>query len=89
MDWFSNIFTTYGPRVVGAAAGMAASKIAEKTGVTVDPAALVGIALAAYAAVHKGVSAKVNPGDAATGRMAEAERNAAATGSTVKVAPKE
>lgn len=77
MNWFTDILKTYGPRVVGAAAGVAAAKITEKTGISVDPATLVGVALAAYAAVHKGVSAKVNPGDAATGRVADAIDRAA------------
>lgn len=77
MNWFTNILKTLGPRVIGAAAGAVAAKISETTGVAVDPATLVGIALAAYAAAHKAVSAKVNPGDAATGRVSDAIDKAA------------
>ena len=86
MDFFKNTLKILGPRVLGAAAGLAAAKLAEK-GVTVDPATLIGISLGAYAAVHKAVSSKVNPGDAAEGRVATAEKKAADQGSTVVVAP--
>lgn len=86
MNWFTKILTILGPRVLGAAAGAAAGKLAEK-GITVDPATLIGIALSTYALVHKAVSAKVNPGDAATGRMVTAEKTAEDLGATVRVAP--
>jgi hypothetical protein len=85
MDWFSNILRTFGPRAAAAGAAIAADKIARSTGVVVDPATLTGLALAVYAAVHKGISAKVNPGDAANGRVASAEKVAADNGSTVVV----
>lgn len=87
MNWFKNMLVTYAPRLLGAGAGMAAAKIAETTGIVVDPATLVGVALAVYAAVHKAASAKVNPGDAASGRVAEAVKVAADAGSTVIVKP--
>lgn len=87
MNWLKNILITYAPRLLGAAAGMAAAKIAETTGVVVDPATLVGVALAVYAGVHKAASAKVNPGDAASGRVAEAVKVAADNGATVVVKP--
>lgn len=85
MNFFTKILTIAGPRVLGAAAAWAATKLAEK-GIVTDPSTLIGIALSAYAVVHKAVSSKVNPGDAASGRMATAEKEAAAEGSTVKVA---
>lgn len=70
MNWFTSILKVFGPRALGAAAAIAATKLAEQ-GVTVDPGTLVGIGLGTYAAVHKAVSAHINPGDAATGRVAE------------------
>lgn len=88
MDWIKNVLVTSGPRILGAIAGWLAAKIAETTGMAVDPTTLIGIALAIYAAVHKAVSAiGVNPGDAATGRIASAEKRAADTGTAVTVAP--
>lgn len=56
---------TWLPRGLGIAAGWAAAKVTEKTGVSVDPSTLVGVALFVYAGVHRFVSSKVNPSDAA------------------------
>jgi hypothetical protein len=86
MNFFTKIWTLLGPRIIAAAAGGAATKLAER-GVTIDPATLVSIGLATYGVVHKIVSSKVNPGDAASGRVAAAEKRASETGSTVVVAP--
>lgn len=69
MNRLGGILKVIGPRLLAAIAAMASTKLAEK-GITVDPATLVGIGLGTYAAVHKALSAKVNPGDAATGRVA-------------------
>lgn len=90
MNWFSSILKILGPRVLGAAAAIATTKLAEQ-GVTVDPGTLVGIGLGTYAAVHKAVSAHVNPGDSATGRVAEAVKTAAndpQASNTVIIPPK-
>jgi hypothetical protein len=56
--------------------------------VTVDPMAIgtaVATTLGAYAGVHRLVSRFVNPGDAAKGRVATAEKNAADHGGTVQI----
>lgn len=87
MNFFAKVFTILGPRILGAAAGAAAAKLAQYS-ITVDPATLTGIALGAYALVHKVISSKVNPGDAASSRMVSAEKTASDMGATVRVAPK-
>lgn len=87
MDWFSNILRAWGPRVIGSVAGVAATKITESTGISVDPAVLIGVGTIVYSGVHKAISAHVNPGDAANGRVVTAEKQAAAVGTTVVVAP--
>lgn len=69
MNRLTGILRVIGPRVAGVLAGWASAKLAEKQ-ITVDPATLIAIATATYAGVHKVISAKVNPGDAATGRVA-------------------
>lgn len=84
---FGNILRVLGPRALGILAGYASTKLAEK-GVTADPATLIAIGTTVYAAVHKAISSKVNPGDAANGRVANAEKRAADLGSTVVVQSK-
>jgi len=59
-------FAIWLPRVLGVVAGVVASKLTEMSGVVVDPVALQGIALAVYSLVHRGISSKVNPVDAAS-----------------------
>lgn len=88
-NWLSNIAKTLGPRLIAAVAALLSTKAAEK-GITVDPATLIGIGLSVYAGVHKAVSSQVNPGDSATGRVADAIAQAASStgGSTVVVPPK-
>ena len=71
---FGNILRVLGPRLIGILAGYASTKLAESTGAAVDPASLIAIGTAVYAGVHKAVSSKVNPGDAANGRVANAEK---------------
>jgi hypothetical protein len=83
MRFFTGLLKTYLPRLLGIGAGWATTKIAEKTGLIVDPASLNAAALAAYATVHRVVSSKVNPGDAATKELATAEKDAARTGTAV------
>lgn len=84
---FGNIFRTAGPRFLGVLAGWGATKLSEKTGVAVDPASLIAIGTFVYSTVHRGLSAVVNKGDAATGRVAAAENKASDTGSTVVIPP--
>lgn len=87
MDWLMNVAVIVGPRIAGALAAVIAGKLTEK-GWTIDQATVLGVELAIYAGVHKALSAHVNPGDAAKGRVADAEKEAAATGTVVRVAPK-
>ena len=75
------------PRILGVAATWATTRIAEKTGIIVDSGSLVIAGVAAYSAVHRAVSTKMNPGDAAKPRMVEADKNAVDTGSAVVPAP--
>lgn len=90
MNFVSSIFKTFAPRVIGAAVtGLAGWLYAKSKGtVMVDPQMatemIVG-ALVTYSATHRGVSSIVNPGDAAKGRIADAEKAAAEIGSTVYV----
>lgn len=81
------ILQVYLPRILGVAAAFGAGKLAEKTGIVVDPASVTAAALAAYALAHRVASAKLNPGDAASRRMAVADRYAVETGTVVKPAP--
>jgi hypothetical protein len=71
------------PRALGIAAAWLTQKAAEKTGVIVDPASLTAAGLVAYAAIHRAVSSKLNPGDAASRRMVNADKNAVASGTPV------
>lgn len=87
MNIFEKLWTLYGPRVVAALAAGATTKLAEK-GITVDPGTLISIGFGTYGIIHKAISSRVNPGDAASGRMAEAEKRAVDTSSTVVVRPK-
>lgn len=85
---FGNILRTFGPRLVGVLAGYGATRISEQTGVAVDPASLIAIGTVVYSGAHRLISAFVNKGDAATGRVAAAENTASERGSTVVVPPK-
>lgn len=85
---FKNLLSIFAPRLLGAAAAWGAAKVSESSGVAVDPASLTAIGLAAYSLVHKAVSSKTNPGDAASRRVTEAVKDAAATGTTVVIPPK-
>ncbi len=85
-NWFSAMLSTVAPRLVAAVASVIVTK-ALAHGVTLDPTETTGAMLAAYAAIHKAISSRVNPGDAAKGRVAAAEKKAANDGGTVYVAP--
>ncbi len=86
-DWFKAIMVTVAPRIVAAGASLVVVKAA-KHGVTLDPEQTAAAMIGAYAAIHKAINSQVNPGDAAKGRVAEAEKSAASTGGTVRVGPK-
>lgn len=75
------------PRALGIGAAFVTTKLGEKTGIVVDPASLQLAGLTAYAAVHRIVSAKMNPGDAAKPKMIVADKDAIATGTAVVPAP--
>lgn len=83
MNWLSKVWRTFGSRALGLGAALATQKLAEKTGIIVDPDQLTVAAIAGYAVVHRAVSSKLNPGDAASNRMATAEKSAVATGTAV------
>lgn len=89
---FGSIFKTLGPRIIGGLMGGVATYIGVKTAgiVQIDPAqaaeVVTGI-IVTYAASHRVASSVINPGDAAKGRLADAEKQATDVGSTVVVAP--
>jgi len=78
---------TRGPRLVAAAASVAIVKGAAHVGLSLDPAETQGAILATYAIVHRAISSSVNPGDAAKGRVAAAEKVAADNGGVASVIP--
>lgn len=90
------ILKALGPRVIGAAVTGVAGWIYAKTkgAVVVDPGMAVEMivgGLVTYAASHRAASAIVNPGDAATGRIAGAIDDAANnphTSDVVRIPPK-
>ena len=89
---FGTLLRTLGPRILGALFGGLATYVGVKTSgaLQIDPAAAAEVvtgALLSYAAAHRVGSAVVNPGDAAKGRLATAEKTATDNGSTVTVAP--
>lgn len=86
MGFLKKVWVVLGPRIGGAAVGFIVAKAAEK-GITVDPATVTAIALGAYGVAHKVISSKVNPGDAASGKLASAEKDAVQSNTTVKVSP--
>lgn len=88
----SGIFKSVGPRAIGILfAGLATYVQAKSKGaVVLDPTQLTEIvvgALGAYAVGHRASSTVINPGDASTGRLADAEKHASENATTVKVAP--
>lgn len=86
MNWLKAVLKTLGPRLFAAASSVLVAKAAQK-GLTLDPTEVGGIIIGAYAVLHRAISSKVNPGDAAKGRLADAEKDAVDTGTTVKVSP--
>lgn len=97
MGFLVNILKVLGPRVIGVAAAAVAGFIFDKTkgAVTVEPTQVVEIVttmLTTYAVAHRAATAvSPNPGDAATGRIATGENNAAndpKSSDTVVIPPK-
>lgn len=89
---FGKIWTVFGPRAIGILAGGLASFIFAKTKgtVTIDPTTLAEYGttlLTVYAASHKAASVVINPGDTASPKLAEANKDALATGAPVQPAP--
>jgi hypothetical protein len=89
---FGNLLKTLGPRLLGGIFAGVATYVAAKTSgaVQIDPAAagevVTGI-FTTYLLTHRITSSIVNPGDASKGRLAEAEKRATDSGSTVIVPP--
>lgn len=71
MPSLKGIAKVIGPRLVAVAAGWLSAELAKRFGAVVEPESLTAIMIGTYAGVHKAISAKVNPGDAATGRVAD------------------
>lgn len=94
MNKLGNILVAFGPRLLGLLAAPLAGWLVVKTKgvVQVDPDTLIEVGTAmigTYAGVHRVTSSKFNKGDAATGRMADAENHASDTSSTVIVQRKQ
>lgn len=62
------------PRLVGILGSLAAGKAAE-VGLTLDPAELTTLAITTYALLHRAISKKLNPGDAAKQAVVEKEKS--------------
>lgn len=82
MPTFKGILKTLGPRLIGTVASALAGWIVVKTKgvVQIDPTTLVEVGtamIAGYAVSHRGTSAVVNPGDAATERVTDGIKAAA------------
>lgn len=90
MRLLKGIFTSIGPRILSAGATILVTKAAQY-GLTLDPTELIGFSLGVYAALHKAISSKINPGDGAKLRVNEAIKSASDTPfiDTVKIAPSE
>lgn len=86
MNWLTSFLVTVAPRLVAAGAAVVVAKAAAH-GVTLDPTETTGILLGVYATIHKAINSRVNPGDAAKGRVASAEKLATINGGTVVVSP--
>ena len=86
MNFFKGALLALGPRLAAAAATIVVAKAAQH-GLTLDPTETIGAMLGIYAALHRMISSQVNPGDAAKGRLVEAEKTAVSTGSVVDVKP--
>jgi len=93
MPSFSSILRTLGPRLLASVLSGVATYVGVKTSgaVQIDPAAaaeVVTAILLTYSTTHRAASSQVNKGDAAIGRMVEAENRASSNGSTVVVPKK-
>lgn len=92
MNIFTRLFKTFAPRVIGAAvSGFTGWIYAKSQGtVMVDPemaTKLITGMLLTYAGAHRAASAVINPGDAATSRVAEAIHEASDEAGAVVVGP--
>lgn len=67
------LFAIWGPRLFGVIASFVVGKAAER-GLTLDPAEVTTLAIATYALMHRLVSKKVNPGDAAKAAVVVEEK---------------
>lgn len=89
-NWLGAVVRVWAPRVIASVLGGIATYVGVKTSgaVQIDPAAaaevITGI-LVTYSAGHKAISSIINPGDAAKGRVASAEKTASSNGGTVVV----
>ena len=90
MNWLGAVLRTFGPRIIASIVGGIATYVGVKTSgaVQIDPTAAAEVVtgvLVTYAASHRAVSSIFNPGDAAKGRVAVAEKHATDEGGTVRV----
>lgn len=91
MNTLTSLLKTLGPRLLGSVFAGVATYVGVKTSgaIHIDPTAaaelVTGIAVS-YATAHRIGSAVVNPGDAAKGRLADAEKTASDLGTTVRPA---
>lgn len=97
MNQLAKLATTLGPRLIGAVASALAGwlLVHSKGVVQIDANTLVEVTttmLATYAASHRASSAVINPGDAASGRVAGAVKDAASSetpSNVVEIPPKQ
>lgn len=92
MNLFGRLFKTFAPRIIGAAvSGFTGWLYAKSQGaVVVDPemaTKMITGMLVAYAGAHRLSSAVINPGDAATERVATAIHDAADSARSVVIPP--
>lgn len=87
-----NLIRTFGPRIAGGIVSWLAGLIYVKTKgmVQIDATQVVEVGtlmVGSYAGSHRLLSRVLNPGDAAKGRLAEAEKEAVDTGTVVQPKP--
>lgn len=89
-NWIRQAWKTSGSRTLGLIAGFVASylHIAARDLDKVDASLvteMIAVYVAAYLAVHRAMSAIMNPGDAARPKLADAEKHAVEDSGVVKV----
>jgi hypothetical protein len=92
MNIFGRLFKTFAPRIIGAAVSGLTGWLYAKTqgAVVVDPdmaAKMITGMIVTYAGAHRLASAVINPGDAATARVAVAIHDAADDATSVVIPP--